>query len=481
MTASIHHLAPAVPAPEPPHNDEAEMGVLGALLVRNAAYEAVQPILRPGDFYLPLHGRIYEAIARTIDAGSVADPVTLKRQFEGDPALEEHGGARYLAKLAGSVVTIINAEHYARVIAALARRRRLIEIGYEIIEEAGQAAPDDAPPDRVIESAESALFDLAERGAGRGLVSAAAIAREHTAEVERAYKAGGKIIGVGTGLHDLDRIAGGLKPGRLIVLAGRPSMGKSLVAGVLAMNAARDGRHVAIFSPEQTRDQWMARWIARRTGLSSERQARGDLVDNDWHRFIAAADEIGGLAIAIDDTSPVGVAHIRQRCRRLKRSGQLDLVIVDHLQKMRQEGRAENRRIEIGDITNGLAALAKEIGVPVVLVSQLSRAVEQREDKRPSLGDLRESGDIEQDADLVIFVYRRSYYLDRDKVARRLGESEDAFTKREVEHSRQSAEWKNRAELIIDKNRSGRIGTVEVFFDGETATLLDEHKGTELR
>ncbi len=463
-------LAPAVP----PVNVEAEQALLAALLVQNAAYERVADIVKPEQFAIAVHGRIYAAVAKLIEGGETANPITLKRLFDGDAALEEMGGAKYLVRLAAAVVTIINAADYAREIADLATRRQIIDVAHQLVDMAARRDRSEIAAEAIIEQGEAALFDAAGPGAGaHDLAPVAAAVRAHTAAVEAAYRAGGKALGLGSGLADLDRLTGGLKRRRLIILAGRPGMGKSLVAGVFAFNAARGGHRVAIFSLEQTGELWAARWIARQTGLPTDRQDRGELDGNDWERHIAAAQEIEALPITIDDSPSVGVAHVRQRCRRLKRRGGLDLVIVDHLQKMRQGGRSENRRLEIGEITNGLAAMAKDLDVPVVLVSQLSRATESREDRRPALGDLRESGDIEQDADVVIFIYRRAYYLERQAPERRADESEDKFRSRESDHGALLKPCRNTAELIVDKNRGGRVGTARVFFSAATATVTD--------
>lgn len=449
-----------------PSNVEAEQGLLGAILVDNRAYERVAEFLLPEHFFEPAHGRIYEAAAKLIGAGRVANGVSLKGIVE----------ARYLAGLAESVVSLVNAADYGRTIFDCWRRRQIVAIAEEMVE--GACSPNvETPAETVVTTAEEGLYALAERGTSGGPVPAAQAIKEHVADVAEAYKAGGRITGLATGLHDLDRLLGGLKAGRLHILAGRPSMGKSLTGGVIAHNVARRGQRVAIFSLEQTRKLWTARWIARLTGIPTDQQDRGELSENEWGRLMAASDDIAKLPVLIDERGSISAAYVRQACRRLMRQGGLSLVVIDHLQKMRQGGRQENRRLEIGDTTNALASLAKELPVPVLLLSQLSRAVEQRDDKRPTLADLRESGDIEQDADVVIFAFRRAYYLEREAPTRKASTSDAAYSAAQADHAVALEECRNLMDLIVAKNRGGPVASLPFFFDGARSIVSDLHKG----
>src|SRR5690348_11612615 len=409
-------LSPRVP----PHNYEAEMALLGAILANNLVFDKVNEFLRPDHFADALHGRIYEAAGKLIERGQIADALTLKSLFDQDPALIEHGGAAYLARLAGSVVTIINAEDYGRVIHDLHLRRQLIELGEEMVNVAhGQDL--DLPATGQIETAEEQLFRLSETGAVK--MAEAAVNRE------------GHVTGVTTGLIDLDKKLGGLQPSDLVILAGRPSMGKTALATNIAFNAAQahmespeNGGRVAFFSLEMSAEQLAMRILAERTEISSDRIRRGEISrDDDFTRLVIAAQELQKLPMHIDDTPGLTVPALRTRARRLKRRHGLGLIVVDYLQLMRSPAgfRNENRVQEVSEITRGLKAIAKELDVPVLALSQLSRAVEQRDDKRPQLADLRESGSIEQDADVVMFIFREQYYHERGEPKQRDDESSE--------------------------------------------------------
>jgi replicative DNA helicase len=465
------------PMRELPANHEAEQALLAAILCRNSCYHQVSDTLRAEHFAQGVHGRIYAAAGQLIDGGHRADPVTLKDLFEQDEALKDSGGYRYLTRLAGSVVTFVNAADYARQIVDASHRRAIILACRDTIDRAAEFTIDASPED-IQREHEQALYEIGESGRReRALLPASAILDAHAIIVESAHKAGGRITGLETGLADLDRLMGGLKAGRLHILAGRPSMGKSLTAGVFALNAGRRGKRVAIFSLEQTRELWAARWLARLTGIPTDQQDRGELNDNEWSRFLSARDDIHAIPVMIDETAAVTAQYIRHKARHIQRQGGLDLIVIDHLQKMRQAGKQENRRIEIGDITNALAGSAKELKVPVLLLSQLSRAVESRDDKRPTMSDLRESGDIEQDADVIIFCYRHAYYLERQAPERRAGEHETSFMGRQADHESALSDCRNLAEYIVAKNRGGPIGTVRAYFDGAKSAVADLQRG----
>jgi replicative DNA helicase len=486
--------------PQPPANTEAEQALLGAILVNNTAYSRVAEFLLPEHFSNAVHGRIFAAIGKLVERGQIANPITLKNLFDQDGALAEIGGAVYLARLAEAAVTIINAEHYGRTIHDLFLRRELITIGQDVVSDAFRHDLDDLATEQ-IERAESKLFELATRGRAEGgfqpfkaaLTSAITMA-------EAAFRRDGRTVGVATGFTDLDKKLGGLHPSDLVILAGRPSMGKTSLATNIAFNAAQawqpargpdgrldpsrtaeDGAVVGFFSLEMSAEQLATRILAEQSGTSSDKIRRGEVRREDFDKFVIASNRLAALPLYLDDTPALSVAALRTRARRLKRQHGLGLIVVDYLQLLRPSpgGKAgENRVQEISEITRGLKALAKELDVPVLALSQLSRAVEQREDKRPMLADLRESGSIEQDADVVMFIFREEYYLSRGEPTRRPDESEDKFNDR-------YERWKERceasfgmADVIIAKQRHGPIGTVRLHFEAET-TKFDNFIGPE--
>lgn len=468
-----------VPLRVPPHNYEAEQALLGAILANNLVLDRVSEFLLPEHFADAVHGRIYEAATKLIQRGQIANVLTLKNMFDQDAALAEVGGAQYLARLANSVVTIINAEDYGRTIHDAYLRRQLINLGEEIVNDAYTYDVDVAALDQ-IEKAEQQLFQLAETGqTERSLKSLDDALATAITMAEAAYKRASHVTGVTTGLLDLDKKLGGLHPSDLIILAGRPSMGKTALATNIAFNAAKayhdskdkenpEGAQVAFFSLEMSAEQLATRILSERTEISSDRIRRGDLTDEAFPKFVAAAQELHRIPFFIDDTPALTVSALRTRARRLKRQHGLGLIVVDYLQLMRPSlgSRSENRVQEISDITRGLKAIAKELNVPVLALSQLSRAVEQREDKRPQLADLRESGSIEQDADVVMFVFREQYYHERTPPTQRDGESDDKFAERMARYQEKGAKIHNVAEAIIAKQRHGPVGTVYLYFDG---------------
>ncbi|HYG85179.1 MAG TPA: replicative DNA helicase [Azospirillum sp.] len=467
----------------PPHNEEAEQALLGAILVNNKAYERVSEFLRPQHFYDPVHQRIYEAISKLIERGQVANPVTLKAYFENDPGLVEDGGGAYLAQLAAGVVTVINASDYGKTIHDLFLRRQLIEVGTDMVNEAFQHDLDSNAMDQ-IEQAEKQLFDLASTGDVQGgFISFKDSLKVAIDMAEAAFRRSSHVTGVTCGLRDLDRKLGGLHPSDLLILAGRPSMGKTALATNMAFNAAKahmksnggEGACVGFFSLEMSAEQLATRILAGEAEVSGDKIRRGEIRDSDFPKFIQASQELGRVPFFVDDTPALSIAAVRTRCRRLKRTHGLGFVVVDYLQLLRgssQRG-SENRVQEISEITRGLKAIAKELDVPVLALSQLSRAVEQREDKRPQLADLRESGSIEQDADVVMFVYREQYYLERAEPARRPEETEDKFNDRYANWQKRYAEVHNTAEAIIAKQRHGPIGSVRLYFDGQYTKFGD--------
>jgi replicative DNA helicase len=473
----------------PPTNLQAEQALLGALLANNKAYERVSEFLSPDHFADPIHARVFAAIARRIEAGQLADAVTLKAEFEHSGVLDEVGGTGYLAQLLSAMVGIINAGEYGRAVHDAWIRRELIDIGETVVNNAfGAIAELDGTAQT--EAAEQALFDLAAKGGSEGgfvtfkdaLIEAIQIA-------ERAFSRPGGVSGLSTGLRDLDKKTGGMHPSDLLILAGRPGMGKTALATKIAYGAAKalleEARAadpnavpkagVAMFSLEMSAEQLATRLLAEEARISGDRIRRGDIGQKDFDRFVQVSREISGLPLHIDDTPAITLSAMRTRCRRLKRTKGLSLVVVDYLQLMRPPAgfRPENRVQEISQITQGLKALAKELEVPVLALSQLSRQVESREDKRPQLSDLRESGSIEQDADVVMFIFRDEYYLQQRAPKQLAFDNEDKFHSATEKWQRDMEQVHNRAELLIEKQRHGPTGKIDLFFEGEFTRFTD--------
>ena len=483
----------------PPANLQAEQALLGALLANNKAHERVSEFLKAEHFADPVHGRIFHAISRRVDQGQLADAVTLKAEFEHSGLLEEVGGTAYLAQLLSAMVGIINAGEYGRAIHDAWLRRELIDVGETLVNNAFGAEPELDAEDQ-LETAEQALFDLGAKGVNNGgfvTFEHSLIAALHTAE--RAFHRPGGVSGLSTGLRDLDKKTGGLHPSDLLILAGRPGMGKTALATKIAFGAAkslmaeaRDAdpnavpkSSIAIFSLEMSAEQLATRLLAEESRISGDRIRRGDIGQKDFDRFVAVSRDIGSLPLQIDDTPAITMSAMRTRCRRLKRTKGLALIVVDYLQLMRPSlgTRPENRVQEISQITQGLKALAKELEVPVLALSQLSRAVESREDKRPQLSDLRESGSIEQDADVVMFVYRDEYYLQQRAPKQLAFDNDEKFHTAVEKWQRDMEQVHNRAELLIEKQRHGPTGKIDLFFEGEFTRFADidlqhgEHDG----
>ncbi|HET6182716.1 MAG TPA: replicative DNA helicase [Acetobacteraceae bacterium] len=473
----------------PPTNLEAEQALLGALLANNKAYERVAEFLLPEHFADPIHGRIFQAIVRRIEAGQLADAVTLKAEFEHTGVLEEVGGTAYLAQLLSAMVGIINAGEYGRAIHDSWLRRQLIDVGETIVNNAFGAEPE-LDGAAQVEAAEQQLFDLASDGAGgAGPVPFERALAEAILGAERAFRRQGGVSGLTTGLRDLDARTGGLHPSDLVVLAGRPGMGKTALATKIAFGAAKallaeartadpnalPKQCVAVFSLEMSAEQLATRLLSEEARISGDRIRRGEIGQKDFDRFVQVSREIAALPIQIDDTPALTLSAMRTRCRRLKRTKGLALVVVDYLQLMRPSAgtKPESRVLEISQITQGLKAIAKELSVPVLALSQLSRAVENREDKRPQLSDLRESGTIEQDADCVMFVYRDEYYL-AQRAPKQIGfDNEDKFQVALEKWQRDMEQVHNKAELIIAKQRHGPTGKIDLFFEAEFTRFAD--------
>jgi replicative DNA helicase len=473
-----------------PQNVEAEAALLGALMIDNRLVEDVQLKLRPDHFFEALHGRIYEAVLRMTDANRVANPVTLRPMFESDESMKEVGGPAYLAQLTGSGAAVIGARDFAQQIYDLALLRALIGVGRDLVEGALDTSEEVAPLAQ-IERAETELYKVAEEGGAEGRArSFGEAAMDSIRNAEAALNRGGGLTGITSGFAGLNSRIGGLQRSDLIIVAGRPGMGKTALATNMAFAAAERflqdqadgiepsraaGAPIAMFSLEMSSEQLVTRVLSEQSQVTAEQIRTGSLGRQEFASFARTAERLHSLPFYIDDTPGLTIAALRTRARRLKRQKGIGLVIVDYLQLLQGTGRGanENRVQEISEISRGLKQLAKELDVPVIGVSQLSRAVEQREDKRPQLSDLRESGSIEQDADIVLFVYREEYYLKAHEPKHPIpGDSAEVFSdfgEWEAKHSQVAG----MAELIIAKNRHGGTGKERLRFEGRFTRFSD--------
>ncbi len=466
-----------------PRNIEAEAAFLGGLLIDNRIVEDVSIKLQPGHFFEPLHGRIYEQILKLIDRNMLVTPVTLKPFFENDEAMGELGGPGYLVKLTADGAGLIGARDFAQQIYDLALLRELISVGRNLVDDALDTSVD-VDPKGQIENAESALYRVAEGdGETGGMQSFLTASTEAIKNVEKALNSGGHLSGVTTGLDGINAKCGGLHNSDLVIIAGRPGMGKSSLATNIAFNAASRwvrereegieedkgaGAKVAIFNLEMSADQLATRILAEQSGISAEALRMGKISREDFRELSRASRELQDLPLFIDDTPALTIAALRTRARRLQRRHGIGLIIVDYLQLLQGSGRPsnDNRVNEISEISRGLKTLAKELNVPVVALAQLSRAVEQREDKRPLLSDLRESGSIEQDADMVWFIFREDYY----EANKQPDASDEAAHARWVEKMEQVH---GIAELIVAKQRHGSTGKVRMKFEAKITKFSD--------
>lgn len=452
-----------------PHNLEAEQSLLGALLLNNNAFEKVSDFLRADHFSHAVHGHIYRAIVTLIEAGKIADPITLKAYFSQSKDLDDVGGAAYLVDLANSVVSIVSVGDYGKLIYDLFLRRQLISIGEDLVVDVRKIEID-SDATLHIERTEKKLYDLATTGSHGQMFSSLGTALAAAVQsAEQAFKRDSHVVGVTTGLHDLDRYLGGLHPSDLLILAGRPSMGKTALATNIAFNAAKayaehnnDGAPVAFFSLEMSAEQLAARILSSESGIPSDRLRRGDIRTDDFAKIVDVSRHLSTTPLYIDDTPGLTITAFRNRARRLKRQFNIGMIVVDYLQLLDGSGGKksnDNRVQEVSEITRNLKGIAKELNIPVLALSQLSRSVETREDKRPQLSDLRESGSIEQDADVVMFVYREEYYVARQQPP---------------EESEKYKEWQvkmnscyNKAEVVIAKQRHGPVGNVQLYFNNQ--------------
>ena len=458
-----------------PHSIEAEQQLLGALLTNNDLFDRIASVIKPDHFYDPVHARIFEVASARIKKNNLASPVTLKTFMAEDAGLAELGGPAYLIRLAGAAISAFAVRDYAEMIHDLAIRRELITVGNDIAAKATRVDLESEPKEQIIE-AEQKLYKLAEQGqTNQGFQSFLTAVTDAVKVANAAYQRDGGLAGVATGLTDLDKKLGGLHPSDLLILAGRPSMGKTSLATNIAFNIARaykkgitasgeegaiDGGVVGFFSLEMSAEQLATRILSEVAEIPSNQIRRGDFTESEFRRIVDAAKELEAAPLFIDDTPALQISQLAARARRLKRTHGLDALFVDYLQLVRGAGRTENRVNEISEITMGLKAIAKELNIPVIALSQLSRQVENREDKRPQLSDLRESGSIEQDSDVVMFVFREEYYKEREKPG-------DNELDKMVIWQEEMERLHGRAEVVIGKQRHGPIGSVELSFEGQ--------------
>jgi replicative DNA helicase len=423
----------------PPHNIEAEESVLGAVLLSAEAANVALEALHADDFYKPAHQLIFEAVTGLFDANQPIDAITLADALRRTDTLDRVGGVGALTRLLDTVPTTSNVEYYAEIVAETSARRRLLQAGAEVGRFAMQTDREIAD---VLDSAEQAVFSVAERRVGDGLVAVGPMLQDTLERIEEMGTRGDDVTGLPTGFRDLDRMLAGLQAANLVVIAARPSMGKSALALNIAENAAEAGQPTAVFTLEMSREEVVQRLLSSMAGVDSHRLRTGQLTPELWQRLVRVTSRLYQMPFYVDDSSDLTVTAIRAKCRRMMRKHGLGLVIVDYLQLMQAGSRADNRQQEIADISRSLKNLARELHVPVIAVSQLNRALEARENKRPRLGDLRESGAIEQDADIVMFIYRDEYY-------------DPGSDQRGV------------AEVNIAKHRAGATGTVMMNFAAE--------------
>ena len=448
-----------------PCNIEAEQAVIGSILVSNEIFDEISPIINAEKFFDPIHSKIFSTIENLIAKGLLANPITLKNHFDNNDGLKELGGQEYLIKITKFSTSIKQATDYANIVQEMHVRRELIKISEAVLDEASATSESESNGEEIIQNAEKSLFDLAERGHFNKSFMKFESALKQTIDMAKsAYQNDEGIVGVPTGLIDLDNRLGGMHKQDLIIIAGRPSMGKTALATNIAFHAAKNIENkkikstVAFFSLEMSSEQLSTRILSEQSRIRSNDIRRGKVSEKEFEKFIETSKNIHELPLYIDETPAITIAAISNRSRRIKRLFGLELIVVDYIQLMRSGRKMEFNRVqEISEITQGLKALAKELNVPVLALSQLSRQVEQRDDKKPQLADLRESGSIEQDADVVMFVFREAYYLERKEP-----------TVGSIEH----AEWRQKmdeisslAEIMISKQRHGPTGNVKVEFE----------------
>ena len=450
-----------------PMNIEAEQALLAALLTSNSVYERISDFLRPEQFYDDVNGKIFEAIAKLLENNQLADPLTLKNYFLQKDEMELIGGDRYLIELAKNAPILSNTATYGKLIYDLYQRREILKISDEITNEANSFDPE-TDASQIIEKAEVKLYNLSSSGEiSQDFKKFSTSLVEAINSAESAYKREGQLSGIPTGFTDLDQLLGGLHKTDLIIIAGRPSMGKTALATNIAfkmvntksMDDENKKNIVGFFSLEMSSEQLATRILAEDSSISSEKIRRGQLNSNDFQKIVKSSQTLGDLSLYIDDSPNLSISALRTRARRLKRKYGLNAIVIDYLQLIRPSlSRPDNRVLEIAEMTRNLKSLAKELNIPVLCLSQLSRQVEQRDDKRPQLSDLRESGAIEQDADVVMFIYREEYYIERKEPS--------PGTEDYQKWQEKMAKIHNVAEVLVAKQRHGPIGKVNLHFEG---------------
>lgn len=465
-----------------PQNLEAEQALIGAILANNKAFEKISEFLKPQHFADSIHSKVFDVMSKLILRGHIADVITLKNYFEQEGTLNDVGGSSYLLKLADSASPMTNVEYYAQFIYDKYLRRELINTGMDIVNNALTESADLSATEQ-IESAEQQLFRLADQGNTQGDFTTFAVALNSSlGYIQQAFQKEGKISGLPTGLERLDYKTGGLNNSDLIIIAGRPAMGKTALATNIAYNVAEymsrakdldvHDRGVAFFSLEMSSDQLASRILSTVTQTPGSKMRTGELDNAQFTRIAAAVRELEAIPLYIDDTPGVTINSIRTRARRLKRTKGLGLIVIDYIQLITGSANKKNegnRVQELSEISRGLKIMAKELKVPVIALSQLNRGVEQRDDKRPLMSDLRESGSIEQDADIVMFVYRENYYIHNEEPKQKQNETPEHLQHRIEEWQKKDRETANVAEVIVGKQRHGPTGTVKLFWNGEFA------------
>lgn len=463
-----------------PQNIEAEQSLIGSVLFDNKVLEDLPTNFATRHFFDPLHASIFDACIFLIDNGRLADPLTLKSYLKQDDLQRDMDIEKYLSELREGVVSLSKAKFYAEEIRNCYVRRSLIRIGDELINKSVNPTLD-VTPDQEISNTEEQLYNLAEKDQiNSGPLDFKSVLASATNQINEAYNRKGKLSGIDTGFSGLNRQLGGLNKSDLLVLAGRPAMGKTALATNIGFNAAKSSKlekneSILIFSLEMSAEQLAQRILAEQSTIDSHKLRSGDLNETEFSKLVSTQNDILNLPFFIDDTPAISVGQIASRARRLKRTHGLSLIIIDYIQLIQgsKASEAQGRVQEVSNITRGLKSLAKELNVPILALSQLSRAVEQREDKRPILADLRESGSIEQDADVVMFVYREEYYLDKSEPTQRDNENQESFNERFLKWQDRRNMAEGKAEIIISKQRHGPTGIVQVQFEAKFTRFMD--------
>lgn len=463
-----------------PQNIEAEQSLIGSVLFDNKVLEDLPTNFTTRHFFDPLHASIFDACIFLIDNGRLADPLTLKSYLKQDDLQRDMDIEKYLSELREGVVSLSKAKFYAEEIRNCYVRRSLIRIGDELINKSVNPTLD-VTPDQEISNTEEQLYNLAEKDQiNSGPLDFKSVLASATNQINEAYNRKGKLSGIDTGFSGLNRQLGGLNKSDLLVLAGRPAMGKTALATNIGFNAAKSSKlekneSILIFSLEMSAEQLAQRILAEQSTIDSHKLRSGDLNETEFSKLVSTQNDILNLPFFIDDTPAISVGQIASRARRLKRTHGLSLIIIDYIQLIQgsKASEAQGRVQEVSNITRGLKSLAKELNVPILALSQLSRAVEQREDKRPILADLRESGSIEQDADVVMFVYREEYYLDKSEPTQRDNENQESFNERFLKWQDRRNMAEGKAEIIISKQRHGPTGIVQVQFEAKFTRFMD--------